>query len=156
MEIWKDVKGFEGLYQISSTGKVFSMRRNKEMNPKIDRYGYKTVTLYKNGNYYKTVHRLVAETFLEKIDGCNIVNHKDSNKLNNNVENLEWTTVSGNTKHCFENNEKFREQVLNNARRGTEKSKKQVVINNIKFESRKSAANYFGVNVKTIYNWLHN
>lgn len=61
------------------------------------------------------VHRLVALYFCEKHEGCNVVNHIDSDKTNNHASNLEWTTISGNTKHCFENNPVFRKQVLDNS-----------------------------------------
>ena len=115
--LWKNGKilnGFEGLYLISNTCKVFSVRRKIELKPNTNKYGYYEVCLYNNKNYHKRIHRLVAEHFLEAKEGCNIVNHLDRNKKNNNKSNLEWTTVSGNTKHCFENNEKFRKQVMGN------------------------------------------
>lgn len=152
----KDIPEFEGLYQISKDGKVFSCTTNKYLKPKIDKYGYKAVCLVKDGKrYYKTIHRLVALTYLAKPDGCNIVNHLDSNKLNNDVSNLEWTTVSGNTKHCYLNNEQFRKQVLNNAKIGANKKKNKVNIKGIDFESQVEASRHFNVSIKTIYNWLH-
>lgn len=154
-KMFKDIKGFEGLYQVNENGEVFSVRRNKILKPKIDKYGYYVVCLWNGKNNYRTIHRLVAQTFLKPKEGCNVVNHLDSNKLNNHVSNLEWTTVSGNTKHCYENNEKFRKQVLDNAKKGAEKKKNKVKINNIVFNSQKEASEYFGVCIKTIYNWLH-
>ena len=99
---------------MSNQGKVFSIRSNIILKPKINKDGYYEVNLYKGKNNHRTVHRLVALHFVEMKEGCNVVNHLDSNKLNNNSNNLEWTTVSGNTKHCFQNNEKFRKQVLGN------------------------------------------
>lgn len=151
----KDIKEYEGLYQITNDGKVFSCKRNKYLKPKVDKYGYECVRLSKNGIVkYFTIHRLVAKTYIPLVEGMNVVNHIDSNKLNNNVNNLEWTTVSGNTKHCYNNNNKFREQVLNNSKIGSEKRKKKIVIKGIKFNSQKEASDYYKVNIKTIYSWL--
>ena len=98
------VKGFEGLYSVTDDGRVFSHRRNRELKPKIDRYGYKVVALSKDGHTtHTTVHRLVAIAFLEKPLGKNNVNHIDENKLNNNISNLEWVTVAENCNHGTRN-----------------------------------------------------
>lgn len=156
MQEWKNINDFKDLYKVSNDGKIYSVRKNKLLKPKINKYGYYEVCLFKdNKRYYRTIHRLVAETFISNANNYSVVNHLDSNKLNNNVFNLEWTTVSGNTKHCYENNKKFREQVLNNAKKGTEKRKNKVVIKGIMFNSQVEASKYFKVSIKTIYNWLH-
>ena len=73
-EIYKPVIGFEGLYQVSNTGKVYSIKRKKFLKPATDKYGYLYVNLSKDGNWKATkVHRIVAEAFLgrklEKSDG---------------------------------------------------------------------------------------
>lgn len=92
-EIWKDIEGFEGKYQISSMGKVKSLWFGKEKilkNIKTDR-GYIVVSLYKEGkqkNYY--IHRLVAQTFLPNPDNLPQVNHRNENKTDNRVDNLEY------------------------------------------------------------------
>ena len=83
MEVWKDIKGFEGLYRVSNSGKVFSIRRNIELKGKIDRYGYKMVVLWNGKNNYRTVHRLVAEAFVEHKEGCNVVHSRLSALLFN-------------------------------------------------------------------------
>jgi len=153
--MYKDINGFEGLYMISNTGDVYSVKRDITLKPKKDKDGYFEVCLYNGKNNYRRVHRLVAEAFIPQTDGCNIVNHLDCNKQNNNAQNLEWTTVSGNTKHCYKNNKIFREQVLNNAIKGANKNKKKVSINGMTFSCKADAAKYFNVNEKTIYNWLH-
>lgn len=95
MERWTDIKGYEGLYLISDLGNVKSLGNNKTRKEKTLRLiilnGYLIVCLSKNGerkNYY--VHRLVAEAFLPNPNNLPEVNHKDENKKNNNVENLEW------------------------------------------------------------------
>ena len=93
MEIWKDIEGYEGLYQVSNKGRVKSLKYGKEriLRPGIDRDGYYKIMLY-NDSARKTfrLHRLVAEAFIPNLDNKPEVNHKDENKKNNCVENLEW------------------------------------------------------------------
>lgn len=101
-EYWKPVVGYEGLYEVSNWGRVKSIRFGKERIMKfyINGNGYSQVTLIKN-NIKKTylVHRLVAEAFIDNTDNLPQVNHKDENKLNNNVENLEWCDAKYNMKY---------------------------------------------------------
>lgn len=107
-EIWKDIPNYEGLYQVSNLGNVKSIcyqgfKRELIMKPKSHHSGYKIVMLCKNGvQKNKSVHRLVAETFLEKPVGKNVVNHIDGNKSNNELSNLEWVTYSMNTRHAID------------------------------------------------------
>lgn len=107
MEIWKDVEGYENLYQISNLGNVRSLNyRNKglvkNLTQTVNQYGYKTVILRKDGMQKNfKVHRLVAIAFLSRVEDRNIVNHKDGNKSNNNALNLEWCTYSENLKHAY-------------------------------------------------------
>lgn len=91
-EIWKPIKDFEGHYQVSNFGRVKSIKFGKEIILKQNiRRGYYYVGLSKNGKVkYFQVHRLVAEAFLPNTDNLPQVNHKDENKLNNNVDNLEF------------------------------------------------------------------
>lgn len=105
-EVWKDIKGYEGLYQISNLGRVKSLPRylpNKYsfkttyLKPALNVQGYFFVTLCKDGRMYrKRVNRLVAEAFIPNPDDLPQVNHKDENKLNNCVDNLEWCTAQYN------------------------------------------------------------
>lgn len=95
MEIWKDIKGYEGLYQVSNYGRVRSLNYNRTFKCVILKQnnvrGYKQVGLHKNGNLKNFfVHRLVATAFIPNPENLQEVNHKDENPQNNNVENLEW------------------------------------------------------------------
>lgn len=108
MEIWKDIKGYEGKYQISSLGRVKSLAR-KFANGKTDiilktkiELGYEKVSFSEN-NKTKTcrVHRLVAEAFIPIVKDKDHVNHIDGNKSNNKAENLEWCTPKENAAHAI-------------------------------------------------------
>lgn len=98
-ELWADIKGFEGLYQVSNLGNVKSLpRRGTYSTPHIlavtkDQKGYLMVGLSKNSKLTtRRVHRLVAEAFIPNLDNLPEVNHLDENKNNNTVSNLEWCT----------------------------------------------------------------
>lgn len=122
MEYWKDIKNYEGLYKVSNTGKIKSLKRvsthngsysgtilvkEKELKQSINKYGYHTVTLYKNGiRKFKTVHRLVAQEFILNPNNYKEVNHIDLNKSNNNTNNLEWCNREQNINHYYANSNK--------------------------------------------------
>jgi hypothetical protein len=97
----KRITGFSD-YGVTKDGRVISFRRNSEgvsLTPSTSN-GYEKVSLQgKNGKGNFQVHRLVAMMFLHKKKNCNIVNHIDGDKLNNKLDNLEWTTRSGNAQH---------------------------------------------------------
>lgn len=123
MEIWKTIEGYEGRYEVSNAGKVRSLnyhRRGiiKELKTSVDRYGYSCITLPMGGNRNKhfTVHRLVAAAFLENPESKAEVNHKDGNKLNNHVSNLEWVTMQENQRHAWENGMKEGSRVTSSER----------------------------------------
>lgn len=97
-EIWKAVDGYEGLYEVSNTGKVRSLYRYKRtLKPIISNSGYERVDLFKNKTRKQfSVHRLVACAFVNNPDNKPFVNHKDENKTNNHSNNLEWVTPEEN------------------------------------------------------------
>ncbi len=96
-EIWKAVVGYEGLYEVSDNGKVKSLRKNHLMTPTITRgYAYLKLRDRQGNDKSFPVHRLVAIAFIPNPNDYKCVNHIDENKLNNNVDNLEWCTLSYN------------------------------------------------------------
>jgi hypothetical protein len=114
VEEWKDIKGYEGRYMISNFGRVKSSQRTLVVNGRnvrisekiralnVNTSGYFQVGLYKKCKEESwRVHRLVAIHFIDNPAGVNVVNHIDSNKLNNHVSNLEWCTVADNVHHTI-------------------------------------------------------
>lgn len=101
MEIWKDIQGYEGYYQISSEGNVRNVKTNQILIGDTNNIGYRRVTLYSPTKKRFFIHRLVALHFCEGYKKNLVVNHKDGNKLNNNYQNLEWVTRSQNDLHAY-------------------------------------------------------
>lgn len=108
-EVWKDIKGYEGLYQVSNLGRIKGLKRKvkspqgssgfrtikeKILIPHISNRGYAVVNLSKdNIKVLRSIHGLVCDAFLENPNNYHCINHKDENKLNNCVNNLEWCTT---------------------------------------------------------------
>ena len=145
-EIYKDIKGYEGKYQVSNLGNVKSLHynntnREKVMKPSIKK-GYLSVDLgYRNPHL---VHRLVAEAFLENPNNLPCVNHKDENKDNNTETNLEWCSRSYNINYG-----------TRNERDGQKKSKPvRCIETGIVYKSGRDASLALGVHYSAISNVL--
>lgn len=128
-ESWKQVEGFNGRYEVSNTGKIRSInyRRSgstKELKILVDRYGYPCVSLPMPNNKRKhfTIHRLVASAFIPNPEGKPEVNHKDGDKFNNHVSNLEWVTMQENQRHAWENGLKEKSRIMSAKRGKSEKT----------------------------------
>lgn len=102
MEIWKPVKNYENLYEVSSFGNIRNKKRKTILKPTLSKFNYLFVKLSKDNKTKNFLnHRLVALSFLENINNLPQVNHIDGNKLNNNISNLEWCTASYNIRHAI-------------------------------------------------------
>jgi hypothetical protein len=103
MEYWKNAKGLEDVYLVSNLGNVKKIGKdnyhNKSMNGQGYYYVYNPLT-----KRVVSLHRIIANTFIPNKEEKPIVNHKDGNKANNNIDNLEWVTASENIKHAWDNN----------------------------------------------------
>ena len=131
-EIWKDIKGYEGLYQVSNFGNVKSIRNNIILKPNVKQNGYYRVSLSINSKIKEAnVHALVASMFIDNPKNKPTVNHKDLNKLNNHVSNLEWATMKEQTDHL----------ILNKPNYLKDKSKKMIELKaNKEFEQKRLKA----------------
>jgi len=161
MEEWKDVKNYEGFYQVSSYGRVRSldrmvnnrMRRGKVLsNKKTNGNGYLMCTLCKDGiqlNHY--VHRLVASAFCEKLDDSFVVNHIDSNVKNNKYSNLEWVSAFDNVQHYIKKGRKTDRGINSPNTKLSESSLERIrfLLKNTKLKQRE-IAQQFGVAQTTI------
>lgn len=158
-EIWKDVIGYEGFYQVSSFGQVRSLSRTakvlsgakrlvRERILKQTNTIYRTVHLSKNNvTDVMLVHRLVATAFIPNPENKRCVNHKDGNKYNNYASNLEWATDKENNTHA----------ILNGFVKAPIYFTKKVIDteSGVIYSSAKEAALAFGLNHKTLCNMLN-
>lgn len=168
-EIWRPIEGFEGLYEVSNYGNVKALPKRidsggchrdfpeRMMRSADDKDGYLRLSLYDSNHkaHTKKVHRLVADAFLGNPDKLSQINHKDGNKKNNHVENLEWCTQSHNMKHAVRTGLIRLDGIHNpNHKLRTEDVEyiKKHYIPKDKNYSMKALAVSFGVNRKTIAN----
>lgn len=99
--IYKKVKGFEN-YLVSNFGEIINLKSGRKLKACNFGNGYKGVNLYKNKKYFsKSIHRLVGIAFIDNPENKPQINHKDGNKHNNNINNLEWNTSSENLSHRY-------------------------------------------------------
>jgi hypothetical protein len=145
---WISIPGFESLYEISDTGIIKSLhpsRKGQILAARIDRAGYFTVRLTRKGKTVtKYLHRLLAEAFLIKPCEKNYVNHKNGNKQDNRLDNLEWTTQKDNVLHAYANG-----LIKKSVRRVFD------TCTGIKYKSAKHAALMNGLNYSTCKNYLN-
>ena len=144
---------FNSFIQISKNGEIKS--HGKIIKGEICKNGYKRIHVSNNGVQYKfLVHRLVAETFIPNPNNLPCVNHKDGNKLNNSVENLEWVSYSENQIHAYKMGLKSADGVKNGQHKLTEKDvlyiRKHYVKGKHCENNSYGLANKFGVSAKTI------
>ena len=165
-EIWKDIVGYEELYQVSNLGNVKSKDRyvyqknngvickhfykGKNIKHKEQKNGYIYIHLSKNGKpKWKLLHRIVAEAFIPHTIENNVVNHLDNDTKNNVVNNLEWTTYKGNMQHAAKQGRmKYNYE---NLKKAQEKRKIAVIAidkngNEYEFNSQKEASNVLKCN----------
>lgn len=161
-EIWRKVKGFEDYYEVSNTGKVRSISREikrdnkgnyfqegKELTLSLNNKGYCIAKLWVNGKGKKYfVHRLVAEAFIYNPNKYPVINHKDENPLNNNVENLEWCSYSYNNSYGTKP-ERVR-KALNKPIYQLEKQTKEIIK---KWNCANEVAKYFNCSSGRIFGW---
>ena len=147
MEIFKKLK-FDCKYEISNVGTIINSKTGNKLRINVNNNGYKYVQLSTNGKRrtYR-IHRLVAETFLKNENNLPYINHKDGNKLNNDVKNLEWVTARENNIHARET--------------GLIRDNKPIVSIDIKtgekreFKSLSEAGRYYNINTAYIHRALN-
>lgn len=173
MEIWKDIKGYEGYYQVSNYGNVRSctrfdgvrIQKGKMMKPNLKYNGYLQVGLRKDHKRkWFSIHRLVAIHFIDNPDNLPQVNHIDCNKQNNNVNNLEWVSSKENLEHAHKNNlihmRKGKEHPFYGKCGASSKSAKRVIrydpkTHETKLYEAKILAKYDGFDVTCISKCCH-
>lgn len=174
-EVWKDIKHYEGLYKISNYGRVWSVHKQDFKAPHTKDNGYMFVQLYKNGKMRNEhVHRLVALTFIPNPHNLPQVNHKDEDKSNNCVDNLEWCDCKYNNNYgtarkrsvATKKEQGFYERkskewstsenpsIKNPKVKGKNSYAKRVICEDIIFDCIKSCAEYYGVNYGTMRCWI--
>ena len=164
---FKEIKGFSG-YVINRNGKIRSIDRftyhprfenkkqfieGKELKKQIDKDGYETVGLHNNNRLYtKRVHRLVAETFIQNPKNYPIINHKNSIRNDNRVDNLEWCNNSMNQKHSFMSGRRNNFGENHSHNKLTEKDVIEIITLFINGMNKRQISKSYNVNAQTIGN----
>ena len=153
-EIWKDIEGYEGLYQVSNIGRVKSLTTSNLKVLTLFKNSYHKLVLYKHNKQSTCyIHQLVAKAFIPNPDHKIAINHIDGNKLNNNVNNLEWVTALENITHAIKHDLFNNNGELNGCSKLTE-SQVLEIDNLLKSKnlSQEKIAKLFNVSGATIHN----
>ena len=150
-EQWRPIKNYKGLYEVSSLGRIKSLRTGRLMSPAPDSDGYATVSLFKNSRKTYRWHRLVLEAFIENVEEKSHVNHKNGNKLDNRLENLEWATPSENIIHSYRIGIKDQKGEKNNASKLTMDNVRVIRKRLDGGESQYAIAKDFNISQATVY-----
>jgi hypothetical protein len=161
-EIWEDIDGYIGMYQVSNLGQVRSLDRienwmgfgrprvGRIMKNRMDRYGYATVILSKDSKAkHFTVHRLVATHFLSNPNSFPQINHKDGIKTNNSPENLEYCDASTNVQHSWDTGLSKKQIGVSHHHSTPVIAIKETAI--LEFECLRECADYIGVSITSVW-----
>lgn len=166
MEVWKDIEGYEGWYQVSNLGRIKSLERvtikghikESIMSTPMSSKGYAHITLRGKDGSRSThrVHRLVAQAFVPNPHGYKIVNHIDCDKSNNEASNLEWCTNQYNIKYAYIMGYKDSEETRKRKSLGhIGLNTKSVIIDDVEYSSLTEASNILNLNYKTLVRYLN-
>lgn len=150
-EVWKNIKYYFGKYKVSNMGRI--MDKNGDLLSLYDHpRGYKSVSLSLCDNYrLKLVHRIVAETFIPNPENKPQINHKDGNKENNKVNNLEWVTQKENSVHASENGLLLRKKYNSNISKLQKNEVLQIrSIYEQKWVTMKEVANAYNISIQAV------
>ncbi len=151
-EIWRDIKGYENKYQISTLGRLKSVKNDLIMRPMVATNGYLIACLWKDNRQRKfTIHKLVANTFIPNPNNLMEINHIDEDKTNNRVDNLEWCT------HLYNMNYGSIRIKIGNANRGktpSEETKRKLSLDTSQRRWINDGKNNKYINVNELEKWL--